>query len=217
MKKIAFIILCLIVSINCVKAECQDTEILKWAKDVEVKFETSDNIPNAEYLYYLYLEPSRDDIEIRSTNSLYSGITKGAVQENGRYGIASYIHFEEKSYILEVYMKKNAKACAGEQILKLRKTVPQYNSYSNSAYCYEYPQAELCQTMSDTDDLSQEEFIQKMEEYIEGGTIKDNEKKENMFLKIFFDYLIWILVPALLIGIFYKVRINKVRREKDAK
>ena len=44
-----------------------------------------------------------------------------------------------------------------------------------------------------------------------------NEKKENMFLKILFDYLIWILVPALLIGIFYKIRINKVRREKDAK
>lgn len=217
MKKIFILVICLVMSICSVKAECTDTDILKWAKDVEVKFETSENIPNAEYLYYLYLEPSRDDIEIRSTNSLYSGITKGAVQENGRYGIASYIHFEEKIYTIEVYMKKDAKVCAGEQILKLRKTVPQYNSYSNTAYCYEYPQAELCQTMSDTDDLSQEEFIKQMEEYVEGQIHKENPKKENIILTIIFDYLIWIILPVLLIGIFYKVRINKVRREKDAK
>ena len=217
MKKILFIIVCTMISIYSVKAECQDTEILKWAKDVEIKFETSENIPNAEYLYYLYLEPSRDDIEIRSTNSLYSGITKGAVQENGRYGIASYIHFEEKTYTIEVFMKKDAKACAGEQILKLRKTVPQYNSYSNSAYCEQYPEAELCEKMSDVDDLSQEEFIKQMEEYAKGQIHKENPKKENIILTIIFDYLIWIIVPVLLIGIFYKVRINKVRREKDAK
>ncbi|MGM9878141.1 MAG: hypothetical protein ACI33S_05800 [Bacilli bacterium] len=217
MKKILIVILCLVMGICSVKAECTDTEILKWAKEVEVKFETSENIPNAEYLYYLYLEPSRDDIEIRSTNSLYSGVTKGAVQENGRYGIASYIHFEEKTYTLEVYMKKDAKVCAGEQILKLRKTVPQYNSYSNTAYCYEYPEAELCQTMSDTDDISQEEFIKQMEEYIESKVHKEEPKKENIILTIIFDYLIWIIIPALLIGIFYKIRINKVRREKDAK
>ena len=51
MKKIAFIILCLIVSINCVKAECQDTEILKWAKDVKVKFDVIDKT-TADTTYY---------------------------------------------------------------------------------------------------------------------------------------------------------------------
>lgn len=218
MKKILFILMCMFVFTYNIKAECTDSEILKWAKEAKISYETSENVTDPEYLYYLFIEPSRDDIEIVATRDKYSGEIKGAMQENGKYGIASYVHFEEITYTISVYMKKDAKACAGEQILKLRKTIPQYNSYSKTAYCEQYPEAELCAVMSDANDLTQEEFIEQMEEYIESTTIKDNPNKDkNLILVIIFDYLIWLIVPAIVIGIIYKFKIKKVRREKDEK
>lgn len=217
MKKILFGVVSILMFIPVLNAECLDPDILKWAKKVEIAYETSEKIPNAEYLYYLYLNPSRDDVEISSTNDLYSGTTKGAMQENNKYGIASYIHFEEKNYTFIVSMKKDAKVCAGEQIVKLKKKVPPYNSYSSSQYCYDYPEAELCQTMSDTNDLSQDEFVEKIEKYIDDKIIKDNPKEKSLIFRIIFDYLIWIIIPALIIGLVYYFRIKKVRRIKDEK
>ena len=218
MKKLILCIVCLFMCIINVNAECNDPELMKWADSVELKFQTSDGIKNANYLYYLYLDPYRDDIEITATNDLYSDVSNGAIQENGKYGIASRIHFESKTYTVNVYVKKDANVCAGEQLLRLKYTVPQYNSYSNSAYCEAYPEAELCKKMSDADDLNQEEFIDQMEEYIENKNLKDKKKDDRSIFEIIVcDYLIWLLIPALIIGIIYGNKIKKVRRAKDEK
>lgn len=216
MKKIIFCLIGMFICILNIKAECLDSEILKWADKTKVMFETSENVTNPEYLYYLYLNPSRDDIDLVVTNDLDNEKLKGAKQENGKFGIASYIHYETKTYTINVYMKKDAKACAGQQVLQLRHKVPPYNDYSKTAYCIENSEAPLCATMADTEDISQEEFIKDMDQYVKDKNKKDNEKN-NIIFTIIFDYLIWILIPIIIIYAYYKMKINKVRRIKNEK
>lgn len=212
MKKIIFSILLLFTFTLYVNAECNDDDLLTYANNVKIKYETSDNIENPEYLYYLYLEPQRDDIEIKSTNSLYGGVTKGSNMENGKYGIPSRIHFEEKTYKFEIYVKSTAKACAGEKLTELSYTVPPYNYYSNTQYCVEHPELDMCQKMADTKDMSNEEFTKKAAEYEEK---QNDEKERSLLFRIVFDYLIWIIVPAAIIGFIYYKKISKVKKVKE--
>lgn len=211
MKKIIFSILLLFTLTLYVKAECNDTDLLTYANNVKIQFETSDALENPEYLYYLFLEPQRDDIEIKSTNSLYGGVTIGSDMENGKYGVPSRIHYKEKTYKFEVYVKSNAKACAGEKLTELSYTVPPYNYYSNTQYCVEHPDLEMCKKMANTKELTNEEFVEKVKE----NEKKDDDEEKSLIFKIIFDYLIWIIIPAAIIGFIYYKKIDKVKKVKE--
>lgn len=206
MKKILFTFLLLLSFITFVDAECLDDDLLDYIRNVKLKYKLVDDNKKYDYLYYLYVDPKRDDIELKSTNSLYSGVTN-SIDIEGNIGIPSRIHFEEKEYEVQVYVKSTAKNCAGELLTSLKYTVPPYNNYSKTQYCLDNPKLDVCQTMADTSDISNEEFVEIISKPI-------NEKKP-LWYRIIFDYLIWILIPALIIGIIYYIRIHNVKKVKE--
>ena len=215
MKKILILFLCLFFSVS-VKAECTDRELLKWAREVEIKYAdiVDDDLENA---YYLYVSPKRENLYIEAKNDLYPGSPAyGQKLPNGEYGIASRIHFETKTYEINIYASKDSKECPNELLVTKTLSVPQYNSYNKSAFCEQFPESKLCETMSDVNDLTTEEFEKEAQEYAEKKN-PQKQKEQNIIVTIIFDYLVWIIIPAAIVGIIYRVKIKKVRRVKNEK
>lgn len=215
MKKILILFFCLFFSVS-VKAECTDRDLVKWAREVEIKYAdiVEDDLENA---YYLYVSPKIENLYIEAKNDLYPGSPAyGQELPNGEYGIASRIHFETKTYEINIYASKDAKVCPGELLVSKSISVPQYNYYNKSAFCEQFPESKLCETMSDVNDLTTEEFEKEAQEYYEEKNPTE-PKKQNIIITIIFDYLVWIIIPALIIGFIYKAKIKKVRRIKNEK
>jgi len=207
MKKVFLFLTFIFSFITYVNAECLDNSYLEFIREAKLKYKIIDE-SNSDYLYYLYVDPKRDDIELKSTNDLYSGVTN-SIEIEGNIAIPSYIHYENKTYKVEVYAKKTSSVCAGELLTTLTLEVPPYNYYSKTQYCVDNPNLDICQTMSNTNNLTNEEFVEEI------NTIEDKEKEKPLWYIIIFDYLIWILIPALVIGLFYYGKINKVKKVKE--
>lgn len=218
MKKILLIFLFTFVFIINVNAECKDVEIKKWVGQLELK---RVDAPAGDYDndYYVFLYTSRDDVNAVAYNDLYPGdVAKTSKIFNGNIGFGSKLHFDTKNYTVKVYMNKDAAVCPGEYLTELTLSVPQYNYREKTAFCETYPDSELCDTMSDVNDLTDEEFIKQAQEY--ENNKKYEEKPKTIFSKIFdifFGYVIWALVPALVIAFIYKAKIKKAKKVNDEK
>lgn len=225
MKKIIFSILLIVIFMPNVFAVCENNEINDWAEKVKVKFvneeyreklifEDGTIIPEyvPKYDYVLSLDPMRDDVYMVVKDSISNKKTTIKNEGSDYYDkvIGSTVHFDEKKYTIEVFVKENAKECAGEKVRTLTYSVPPYNMYTLTTYCEENKDAEICESYKDTSDITEEEF----EEITGTG---DNKKEENKWVILLKEYWYTILVPFVVISIIYIIKIRKLKREQALK
>ena len=215
-----------------VKALCYDEELNEWAVNVSVSFKEDERfIPIGEssleeeefFAYFLSITPMRDDIIIKVTDGS-GNVAEGKsynidLDNDGKkedeYGVGCYTNLDDETYVIEVYGKEGS-ACPNELLKTLKYTVPQYNDFIKSEYCEEYPDHELCQTFTNkTENMTEDEFKDILEKYDED--IKEKELTASKIFKIIIEYGIYILVPLVIISIYYIVKIAKFKKEERNK
>ncbi len=215
MKKImkiafGFMLVCLL-SLNYIKADCNDEELNEWATKVEVVFTentlTSSNI--AKYAYFLSITPYREDVKIIVIDEKGNKAEGEKFEEVDLYGVGAFTNLEEETYKVNVYGAKGSK-CDGVLLKKLTYTVPRFNRRVKDARCENNSDLEICKTFTNsTKDMTDQEFSKEINKYV-----KDNDTGMNSLVTTILSYVLFIVVPVLIVGIFYFKKIKKVKKEE---
>ena len=227
MKKVKyiFIVMLLMLFSVSVKAACNDSELNDLAEKFSAHYvEVKDGklvYPDGtiedydvDYAYVLVLFPYSNKFKLMVTDSL-SNVKREVKFDDywGAFVVGSYIHYDEKQYDFELYGADNS-VCGGSLLKKVSYTVPKFNEYSLYEFCKYNTEEDVCKMMSNTDDVSQADF-----EKIAKAT---NEKKEfkNMPIQkkaIYYikKYYLYMLIPILLISIYYVIKIRKYKKEVE--
>lgn len=226
MKKIFSIPVILFMSvifITDINAVCDNNELNDWAEEVSILFmqqyaneeytdEDGTVIPayEPEFSYLLFLNPSRDQLKVFVKDNL-SGkrIEVKYDDEFGDYVIGSYVHFKTKVYTIEIYADDKAEVCPGEKLRTITYKVPSYNMYSQTTYCAENIDEDICYGYTNTD-ISDEEFDKKVEEY---------EKEKNYtfldkVLDVILDYWYVVVIPILVVSAVYIIKIQQFKKKE---
>ena len=224
MKKVLLIIL-LMLCIN-VKAACNDEELNEWATKIETTFTISSEVNDGRfgYAYFLSVTPMREDIKIKVTDSeggkaegqTFTYITNEETGESKTlYAVGCYNNLEEETYVIEVYGNEKSK-CKNQLLKKMNYTVPRFNRYIQRGICATYPDHELCKPYTNvTKNMSQEDFDKILEEYDE--KVRPEKKSILDGIKNILKYLLYIIVPFVIITILYLFKIKKYRKEERMK
>ena len=224
MKKILLILL-LMLCIN-VKAACNDEELNEWATKIETTFTISSEVNDGRfgYAYFLSVTPMREDIKIKVTDSeggkaegqTFTYITNEETGESKTlYAVGCYNNLEEETYVIEVYGNEKSK-CKNQLLKKMNYTVPRFNRYIQRGICATYPDHELCKPYTNaTKNMSQEDFDKILEEYDE--KVRPEKKSILDGIKNILKYLLYIIVPFVIITILYLFKIRKYRKEERMK
>ena len=95
-------------------------------------------------------------------------------------------------------------------------TVPRFNRYIQRGICATYPDHELCKPYTNaTKNMSQEDFDKILEEYDE--KVRPEKKSILDGIKNILKYLLYIIVPFVIITILYLFKIKKYRKEERMK
>lgn len=226
MKKIMFTIsLFLFINFDSLYALCDDDELNKIIDEVNVTLvedstdtilEDGSVIPNSkdrEYAYYLLIGPYSELVNAKvidtSTDKIYD------TKYNSNYGAlvyGSYIHFDEKNYLIKIYGSKKS-ACPNEELKTLNYKVPKYNTNQLSSYCDNHQYDEKCKLDAD---VSVEEF----EEYVEQTEYQEMLNEMNFIEKVWFyikKYYLYVLIPIVIITLCYLVSIKIYKKKVDTK
>lgn len=217
MKKFKKIIICLVVLLSfstIVNAACNNEELNEWATTVEAKFIeiTELNLNSSDYAYLLSITPLRDDITIKvkdgSGNVAEGKMLKPSSDEDEILAVGCYTNLEEETYTIYVY--GGAKSACPKQLLKtIKYTVPRFNRYIKDQRC-EDSDSELCKTFTNsTKDMSQDDFDKAMK-----GGENSNSTSTSKIWETILDYGLYIIIPLVIVSIFYGVKINKVKKEE---
>ncbi len=230
MKK-TFRILIIIISIfifnTDIFASCDNDELNTWAEKLDIKFNevteaylkeikmTEEDVP---YSYLLMLNYPRTDIVVKAKDT-YSGTYNVDYDANFKnYVIGSEIHFIDKTYTFTIYMSNSAITCPGERMRTITYVVPKYNSYNDTVYCEDNPDAEICGSYTKVEETD------KIDDLIEKHY---NDKLEQELLKsapwytklwnVIKEYALFVIIPLAIIAIFYYIVIfiTKKRSEKE--
>ena len=224
MKKVLLIVL-LMLCIN-VKAACNDEELNEWATKIETTFTISSEVNDGRfgYAYFLSVTPMREDIKIKVTDSeggkaegqTFTYITNEETGESKTlYAVGCYNNLEEETYVIEVYGNEKSK-CKNQLLKKMNYTVPRFNRYIQRGICATYPDHELCKPYTNaTKNMSQEDFDKILEEYDE--KVRPEKKSILDGIKNILKYLLYIIVPFVIITILYLFKIKKYRKEERMK
>lgn len=140
-------------------------------------------------------------------------------------GIVSFDWDSEEmtAFTFKVYTSSKT-GCPDEVIKTIPLTTPRYNKYSNMAICDDIPEFSLCQRYVTTKEISQEDFLEKVDEYRTGEIDKNgNElnKNQNVLTNVlnFIKEYKWIFVSVLLVcfligGYFAVKKIKKIRNQR---
>lgn len=109
--------------------------------------------------------------------------------------------------------------CGGETLKTITLNTPMYNTYSDSASCIKYPDFKYCQMFVDYDitSLSNTEFIDSFDKYIEELENKDKEDEKGItegIKKAVSKYWIVIVVLIILVGGLVTYIVIKKKRSK---
>ncbi len=126
------------------------------------------------------------------------------------------------TFNIKIYTS-NKSLCPDELYKTLLLTTPRYNPYSETNACYSAPEFNLCQKYVTFSAISQDEFLDRVEGYIE-GTVDENgqdvPKEENGFFEKLMTFLnkykwVFIIGGVLVIGVSggYVV-IRKIRKQR---
>lgn len=205
-------------------ATCDDAELNEWAEGAYVEFvqdyeeTTVDDKGNTivkerEWAYLLQVHPGIEGVKAVVTNNLDdTKKTYKATEDNKLImSIGSYIHFDTKKYTINLYGDKGS-ACEGELLRTITYSVPSYNMYQLTNFCDENPLEDICRMETDTSDVTPEEFDEIVYEY------EENEKlsQMNFFEKCLYyiaKYWYYVIIPILLVSIFYIVKIISYKKK----
>lgn len=221
MKKIfnysLFFILLSFIFINSVNAECSYQErkqLLNEAKAVDISVEPILN-DNKEYDFKFTIVNITKDFFIKyyNTNNGEENIINYELSNNGVFSFTDTDTYSVYDYKFEFYSTNNN--CYADKINSKTITKPMYNIYSENVNCtYEdNKNFKYCaKFLSKDDNLSIDEFYEKMLDYNEKQQTYDIDDNKEGFVEKYFIY-ISVLSGVLILSITIFVIIKK-RREK---
>lgn len=223
---ITFMIVFLSFNLN-IDALCYDKELSDWAIGAEVEFIRFDrNLINEEtgkplaatmdYSYILSVNSYREDIVMKATNNYNQNLVWEYIPGHKVWGIANYNAKKTVDYEVTFVGGKNS-ACPDEVLKTINYSVGPLNLYYKTEKCEDYPDAPLCEANKDTSNVTQEEFEKQMDEYIEEHKPEPEPTVFQKVIKFFLDYVIYILIPFIAIAVFYKIKINNIKKEERRK
>lgn len=220
-KFILFVLLFLMAGVIRVNAACNNKELNQWSNSVYIVqtdyvdkgliLDKNGFYKRMDYLGYAYilsLSNPRDDVVMKAIDSEGKEYNQEFFEGYDLNGIGCYNNLDDIEYTIIIYGSKDS-ACPGEVIRRINYDVDQYNRYYKTRYCEQYPEFELCQIYKDTSSVSENEFNEKMEIYIE-----EVNKKNTLFYKIleyvkkYYVYAIFAILPFVLVSLTYKYKIN---------
>ena len=188
-------------------------ELREWATKAEVKFtETSGDYKAyaSQYAYFLSVTPAKDDIKVEVIDQYGNKAEATKYEDINLYAVGCYTNLEEETYTVNVYAK-----CSNELLKSMKYTVPRLNRMIKNDVCEKYPDHELCQTFTNaTKNMTEEEFKEKMEKYDKSQT---EESTVSKLLDIIKEYGIYILIPFLLITLFYVIKVQEFKKNERKK
>lgn len=210
-----------------IDALCYDDELNDWAIGAEVEFIHFDrNLINEktnrplsdtmDYAYILSVNNSRDDIVMKATNNYDQNLVWEYIPGHKVWGITNYSAKKTVNYEITFTGAENS-ACPGEVLKKINYSVEPFNVYYKTEKCQDYPEAPLCTIFKDTSNVTEDEFNKQMDEYIEEHRPDPEPSIFSKILKFFLDYVIYILIPFVAIAVFYKIKINNIKKEERRK
>ena len=219
MKKTLKAILCLsLVFMFClsVNAECNNEELNEWATKVEPTF--TENTETGEealpYAYFLSIAPYREDIKIVVYDKSGSHAEGKYYESIKLYGVGAYTNLEEETYTIEVYGGEKS-ACPNQLLKTVKYTVPRLNRMLKNEKCVQNPDLEICKTFTNsTKDMTEEEFNKAIEKYAKGN---NGSLTFVGVLKVICDYAVFIVVPLVIIALYYVIRVGKYRQAERNK
>jgi len=189
MKKIMFLIITFMCSINYVYADCSSEDIKKYKTQVE----------NVE-ITYMVREPELGEF------GMINGIIDLIIQNlpEGFYIYSSY--YDSNYYVSDwedgiIYMYDHlygnysfdiySEFCPSKKVKSIQFKVPRYNPYSEDELCNDITEGALdvCEPWYDYD-LDYDTFVQKVEEY-KNKHIPKPEEKPNWFTQLLNDIMIF--------------------------
>lgn len=221
MKKIfnysLFFILLSFVFINCVNAECSYQErkqLLNEAKAVDISVEPILNENNEYDFKFTVVNITKDFfIKYYNTNNGEENIINYELANNGVFSFVDKDSYSVYDYKFEFYSTSNN--CYADKINFKSITKPMYNMYSENVNCtYEENKGfKYCaKFLTKDDNLSIEEFYEKLLDYNSKKQTQNNDDIEESFFEKYIVY-IFISFGTLIFSIIVVVLIKK-RREK---
>lgn len=224
-------ILCILIVLlfsNKINALCYDNELNEWALGLEIELidfnkylinEETDK-PLSDTMNYAYIialnKDYRKDVVFKGTDSYDNNHVWQYIPGHKIWGIPDYNGLETTKYSLKVVGSEDS-ACPNEVIKSFEYVIDPFNLYFKTEMCEDYPDAPLCQKYKDTSNITEEKFEKEMDVYIKKVTPPKEPSIFVKFFKFFINYLIYILVPFILIAVFYTFKINRVKKEEANK
>lgn len=170
-----------------------DISILNLTEDIYVKIS---NDKNSESMTYYYKDTNNGMITFRTTE------------------IEKLVN-----YTIEVYSNKYS--CVGELYRSIPLSTPIYNPYSEMIACQDNPEFYYCQEFIPSENISLNEFAEKIQKYEQETKPEEKEvnEKENFFerIKRFYTYnktLIYSIGIVIVVGVATTVILVKKKRSR---
>ena len=211
-----------------IDALCYDQELTDWAVNVNIKRvdfdkylideETGKELDELgyDYAYILTLDTPREDVIMKATNNFDENLEGVYIPGHKVYGIPNFTSLKTVKYEITILGGKDS-ACPNEVLKRIEYEVERFNYYHKTELCEEYPDAPYCDLYKDTTDMTQEDFLEEMDKYIEEVEAAKPKPWYKVMFSLFYEYFIYILVPFVLIAAIYTLKIEKVKREERDK
>ncbi len=232
--KFIFCILCFLALSLDINAECKDKEINDFIEDLDIVFfaprkeedfskkylDSLGESPDAGFSYYFIF--SKEDYDSKTKVSDLFEIE--AIDGKGvpgvweyqdaieKYGVGGYNGVDEEIYTLRIKAKTGT--CKGQILKEKSYTVPRFNVYTQTKYCEDYPDHELCQPYTNkTENMNDADFGRAMHAY-EVSLDENRITLKKLILK-YYMYVLCAVVPFIVVSIYYKRRIKHLIQIKN--
>lgn len=228
MKKLfIFIFVFFVFSLN-IDALCYDDSLNEWAINTNVKFiDFNRNLINEktneplyktmDYSYILTLDNYRDDIVIKASTDYGAELEGMYVPGHKVYGIVDYTPKNGAVYNIKVYGARGS-VCENELLKTITYKIEPFNFYYKTEKCEMYPEAPLCKIYMDTSDITEKEFDEEMDAYINSiNPIIDEPSLIEILLSYLKNYGIYALIPIIIFSIAYLKKLNTFKKHERKK
>jgi hypothetical protein len=169
--------------------------------------------PVDPYAYYFAFVPYSDKLKVRATNSENKELEVFYNEEAMSYIMGAYINYETEKYKFELYGSEKS-ACPNELLKTIYKEVPPFNEYSLYEFCENNNKSYICKTMKDTSNVSQKDFSEIVKNYKEENKFEEMSLP-NKALYLIKRYYLFVLIPLVLITIYYVIKIRKYKKRVE--
>lgn len=208
-KYILFFVLMLFISCNNINATCNEN-IKTAASKVNIDKKVITNIADDEIYFQIQISSLTNDMYVNvienedntSKNYYYKDTKDGLLKIN------SYYLYDKIKWTAKIYSNNNE--CKRELLKTLSIETPKFNDYYSSNECKKLYVPKYCGFFADTSNINKEEFLKLMKEYEENL----NATPMNKVLKFIINYYLYIIIPIIIIGSIYLIKIIKLKRSR---